>query len=72
MQHAQLISSFFYTEDEEKDLYDVSCNDGSSCHASRNRGLLDTVGAASIMFYGSDFQPDDLPLPRKKNHIVSD
>lgn len=63
---------FIFSEDERKDVYNVSCNDGRSCYASRNRSLLETSEAASIVFYGSDFQPDDLPLPRKKNHIVSE
>ncbi|XP_012935786.1 alpha-(1,3)-fucosyltransferase 10 [Aplysia californica] len=43
------------------------CGD-NSCFFTNNRKYRDHKNMKVFMFYGTDFSPDDLPLPRADNH----
>ena len=40
----------------------------SKCLSTKSKEYLKTNGTVVIVFYGSRLSPDDLPLPRKRNH----
>lgn len=55
--------------DDTPTLHYINCGGGSMCLASSERYHLDDPRTKAIIFYGSSVYPDDLPLPRKVDHL---
>jgi galactoside 3-L-fucosyltransferase 11 len=50
-----------------KDNYILDCPN-ASCRVTANRNRLSHAKTRGVLFYGSDFNSEDLPVPRKKHH----
>lgn len=48
----------------------LTCPNGASCYSTIHRSpkIMSDIRTRGILFYGSDFEPIDLPLPRLKHH----
>lgn len=55
--------------DDTPTLHYINCGGESMCLSSSDRYHLDDSRTKAIVFYGSSVYPDDLPLPRKVDHL---
>lgn len=49
-------------------INEIKCNSGAECYVTKDRRYLSDHRTRGIYFYGTDFEPDDLPLPRNYRH----
>ena len=59
---------------DENKVLEIECSgNGKKCLVTQNRDLINLIKDRylSIMFYGTDFHPEDIPLPKKSNHLWS-
>jgi len=67
-------SENFFPHVEEAGKYtEVECSSsGLKCLVTQNKSVLKTINddrIVSLMFYGSNFDVEDIPLPKKDNHL---
>nr|XP_039267169.1 alpha-(1,3)-fucosyltransferase 11-like isoform X1 [Styela clava] len=49
-------------------VQEIDCGE-VKCHSTHHRDMIEQDTLQTILFYGSDFEPTDLPLPKKNNHM---
>jgi len=66
-------NDFFPHVEVAKKYTEIECSSsGNKCLVTQNKTILNTINNkrfVSLMFYGSNFDVEDIPLPKKDNHL---